>query len=428
MLFNTSTESGQGEGYSYWQRRAGTGLLRDDRRWMPRADFVIVGAGFAGLATAIRLAETAPDARIVVLERSFVGFGASGRSAGLISPLAAPIWLVTADSHPEHAWALRELNKEARLAGAWLSSRVPGSESAATQLRLESSGLLTKTGLRRVARTLEKVGIAHSTRLEGGRVLVDVPSETINPFLSVTGLASFARTLGVTIREGAAVRSVTETRDGVEVKLADGRSVEARSACVCTNAYTRTINLPSPARGSVVQTFMLATAELPEEAAVLDDVTGFVVEINMANVYFRTHRNRLLFGGIDKHLSGPAFNAARDGPAHRRLEKMISARFQNVGLATDQAWSGVYHRTATELPYLEQNGATGRILVNAGYAGTGIAMAIVMARRAAAMMLGRSVDDPDYRRLCDTIEGTKFPFIGALRFVSKVGADVILRR
>ena len=47
-----------------------------------RADWLVVGAGFAGLAAARRLAENRPDDRIVLLEAHEVGEGASGRNSG----------------------------------------------------------------------------------------------------------------------------------------------------------------------------------------------------------------------------------------------------------------------------------------------------------------------------------------------------------
>ncbi|WP_201325897.1 FAD-dependent oxidoreductase, partial [Burkholderia sp. E168m23] len=48
-----------------------------------QADVIIVGAGFAGLSTALELA--ARGASVVVLEREFAGFGASGRNAGYLA-------------------------------------------------------------------------------------------------------------------------------------------------------------------------------------------------------------------------------------------------------------------------------------------------------------------------------------------------------
>src|SRR5262245_64414286 len=49
-----------------------------------RADVVIVGAGYAGLSTALHLAER--GTRVVVLEAHEVGWGGSGRNGGQVIP------------------------------------------------------------------------------------------------------------------------------------------------------------------------------------------------------------------------------------------------------------------------------------------------------------------------------------------------------
>ncbi len=51
------------------------------------ADFVIVGAGFAGMAAARRLTQLAPGARIVLLEAGRVAEGAAGRNSGFMIDL-----------------------------------------------------------------------------------------------------------------------------------------------------------------------------------------------------------------------------------------------------------------------------------------------------------------------------------------------------
>ncbi|HDS1735425.1 MULTISPECIES: FAD-binding oxidoreductase [Pseudomonas] len=51
------------------------------------ARWVIVGAGFTGLATARQLAEHFPDEQIVLIEAQEVGFGTSGRNAGFVIDL-----------------------------------------------------------------------------------------------------------------------------------------------------------------------------------------------------------------------------------------------------------------------------------------------------------------------------------------------------
>ena len=47
-----------------------------------RADWVVVGAGYAGLAAARRLAENRPNDKVVLLEAHEAGEGASGRNSG----------------------------------------------------------------------------------------------------------------------------------------------------------------------------------------------------------------------------------------------------------------------------------------------------------------------------------------------------------
>ena len=49
------------------------------------ADVCIVGGGFAGLWTAVRLSEREPGLRIALLEQDIVGGGASGRNGGFFS-------------------------------------------------------------------------------------------------------------------------------------------------------------------------------------------------------------------------------------------------------------------------------------------------------------------------------------------------------
>ena len=46
------------------------------------ADVIVIGAGFAGLSTALEL--TALGAKVIILEQEFAGFGASGRNAGYL--------------------------------------------------------------------------------------------------------------------------------------------------------------------------------------------------------------------------------------------------------------------------------------------------------------------------------------------------------
>ncbi len=58
--------------FSYWEHEI----------WLKNIDFAIIGGGIVGLSTAFHIKLVHPDARVVVLERDFVSFGASTRNAG----------------------------------------------------------------------------------------------------------------------------------------------------------------------------------------------------------------------------------------------------------------------------------------------------------------------------------------------------------
>ncbi|TIS03523.1 MAG: FAD-dependent oxidoreductase, partial [Mesorhizobium sp.] len=71
---------------SFWY--ADLGAVPSPRPPLPgdiEADVAIVGAGYTGLWTAYYLKKAKPSLRIILLEREFAGFGASGRNGGWLS-------------------------------------------------------------------------------------------------------------------------------------------------------------------------------------------------------------------------------------------------------------------------------------------------------------------------------------------------------
>lgn len=76
-----------------------------------RADFAVIGAGFAGLAAARRLGELLPDKRIILVDAQRVGQGASGRNSGFVIDLPHKFALEHPD--PAHKQRLLSLNRAA---------------------------------------------------------------------------------------------------------------------------------------------------------------------------------------------------------------------------------------------------------------------------------------------------------------------------
>ena len=427
-------------GRSSWQRHGGAPVPGNDhalRRGVSaqpalprRVDYAIIGGGFAGLSTALHISLAEPDARIVVLEAEFVGYGASGRNAGLLSPLPTPVWLLTADSSAEHAWALRQMTARSAALATWLAELVPGSAVAPTMLRLQAAGRISDAGLARVARTLQRCGLAHA--LEPGRPdhawrHVEMASHTIDPYATVQGLAALARQRGIDIRERAPVRSVGEAVRGAEIRLDAGEMLLARTAVVCTNAYSESLSLPVRPRARVVHNYMLATDELCDsEIARLPGGQPFVVELNRAYVYYRLHRRRLVYGGIERFSAPRGVDDFHVPPDMLRgLERLLDRSVPGPALPIAEAWAGRFHMTNTDLPEIARIGQSGAIILNVGYGGTGVALSMILAPVVAALARGGRFADPEDARLLATLQGTGLPVMGALRFVASLSASAV---
>lgn len=76
-----------------------------------KADYAIIGAGFAGLAAARRLAELKPNARIILVDAQRVAEGASGRNSGFV--IDSPHKFSLEHPDPELKQKLLSLNRTA---------------------------------------------------------------------------------------------------------------------------------------------------------------------------------------------------------------------------------------------------------------------------------------------------------------------------
>lgn len=72
-------------GISFWYASTGIPQYRAPLPGEIEADVCVVGAGLTGLWTAYHLKRAQPGLRIVVLDKEFAGFGASGRNGGWLS-------------------------------------------------------------------------------------------------------------------------------------------------------------------------------------------------------------------------------------------------------------------------------------------------------------------------------------------------------
>ncbi len=424
-------------GRSYWQSHggappgAGGAVPAGSGAGVPaRSDFAVIGGGLAGLSSALALADAEPGARIVVLEANFVGFGASGRNAGLLSPLPAPLWLASAISEPEHLWGLKHLNGRVHEIAQWLKAEAPESGVTPKTLRLEAQGYFTAMGLSRVARLIDKAGIdVRPAKGPREQIAFGLETHAVDPYRTVAALAGLARRRGITIVEQQPVRAVEETTAGVKIVLDAGLSLEARAAIVCTNAYSGSVALPEAAKAKVVHNFMVATNPVTDTQIGWSGASDiFAIELNTSYVFYRMHEGRVVYGGIErfKPYGDSDFNVPPDVLVG--LERLIARSFPGAAMRPEEAWGGIYHQTGTDLPIIRRSGAAGAVVLNVGYGGTGVAMTMLCGRLAAALVPGGRFVNSDDERLLAALAASRVP-VGALaRFVAGVATDVLTMR
>jgi gamma-glutamylputrescine oxidase len=415
---------------SYWQQEAATAAVTLPNLDPPgEADIAVVGGGLAGVSTSIAILQRQPGTRVVLLEGQFVGFGASGRNGGLMSPLPAPVWLLTADSNLDHAWCLRTLNTKVHGLATWLGATVPDSEVAPCRLQLQAMGRLSTSGVAKVAATLDRAGIGFSLAPDaqrGGLPTLELPAYTVNPYRLVRALAAHAVGLGAQVCERATVEAIEATAGVVVVQLAGGARLRARKPVMCTNAYTSTIAAPSPPRPKVVRNYMVATEPLDEDAVrQLGCGHLFRVELNKSYVFYRLHHRRLIYGGVETFFRRPESDfevpASIRKVIERHLAKSIPWR-RGLRIATD--WGGAFHSTATDLPIVTRAAGAGAIVFNIGYGGTGVALTQLFAPHAAALTLDLPLADADDARLEAITRTTGVPIKGLLQLGAGVAWDV----
>lgn len=409
---------------SYWQREAGWRDRWSDSTTPRTVDFAIIGGGLSGLTTAIRLRDLHPGADIVLLEAERVGYGASGRNGGFLSPLAAPVWLLGAERCPEQAWAATRINDEVHATARWLSDHVPDAELRAARFSIEATGRLSDCGLSQLAEVVDSIGLVHriaKSRARPGRRFLELDAYTVQPYKLVLALAHRAARAGVHICERARVRAVEAAPIGARVRLATDAEILARRVIVCTNAYTSSVDVGERVRAVVVHNYMLASAPLDRSvlARIMRD-GDFTLELNTAQVFHRLHDNRILYGGIDT-LFAPA-GGDFDVPerVRSRLGKLFDASFPRTHIAATEAWGGTYHSTATELPIIRPSRSNPAVILNVGYGGTGVALALACARLAAGLATGDKLASTDDERLLSIIQRTKFSVRDATRAIARL--------
>jgi len=390
---------------------------------MTTADVVIVGGGIEGAAAAWALSQRGVT-NVVVLERSTVGSGMTGKSSGIVrchygvSSLAAMATV-----------GLEVFEKSEEIFGADIGFRQTGYVVGVGENDTES--------LRNSLAAQRAVGV-QTEEIDASEVARLWPHADLTPFgafawearggygdayQTAQAFAVAARAAGVRIRQGANVIRLLIDGDRVTgVRLADGTEITAHTVVVATGVWTQEFLVPYgidvPIRVVREQLVTIAPGVAIGQVPVFSDLVSLQ--------YIRPELGgELLFGNSD--LSDVE-DANPDDYLNRATEDFVQDTVERVGTRfpgfTDAAitgsYAGCYDVTPDWNPVISRTDVEG-LVVAAGFSGHGFKIAPAVGRLIADLVVeGRSSDpripETDFR-LSRFAEGdllkSPYPYSGA---------------
>ncbi|MDY0884347.1 NAD(P)/FAD-dependent oxidoreductase [Dongia soli] len=338
------------------------------------ADLVVVGAGCTGLSAALHAAQR--GLKVVVLEGGKVGWGASGRNGGQMSPGLRKGALGLVKQYGEERG---RLIYKTTFAARQLVLDIIEKHSIQCDLKLTGhvSGIVKKSDIAHYeaeADCLRRVmGMDHLSILSSSetRKLVNTHYEAgtfstvaghMHPLNYTLGLAKAAVDAGVTIFENSAAIAL-ERKPRIRVSTASG-AVVARHAILAGDALLRGLEPEVNNRIMPVGNYIIATNPLPNAHELIPSDAAISDSRFVVNYYRLSADGRLLFGGGEKYTPRPP----RDIAAFVR--PYVEQTFPQLrGCKIDYAWGGLVSITTSRLPHI---GRRGDVLFAHGYSGLGV--------------------------------------------------------
>lgn len=346
---------------TYYKRTKTDARIRPVLTGQQECDTVIIGAGLAGLTTALQ--QVRAGQTVVVLEAESVGFGASGRNGGFVSAGFA-----TDDDQIARMAGEAAAHKLHRLS----AEGVDFVRDTIHALNIEDAKL--KTGLMSVRRYDDAKSlmdyVAETERVYGYELhfmprdevqavlksqryfqaVRDPKAFHIHPLNYLRAVASEIERLGGYIYEQSAALKTELERPAKAVWTAKGQ-VFAKNVVFSTGGYTGALNGKLHRAFLPIATYVMVSEEAPElirEAILTSDGVG---DSRRAGDYYRVvdDGKRLLWGGrITTKAASP------DALARELRSEMTSTYPQLNGLKTELAWSGLMSYARHLMPQIGQ--------------------------------------------------------------------------
>jgi glycine/D-amino acid oxidase-like deaminating enzyme len=352
----------------------------------------IIGGGFAGLSTALHLAEQGIDA--IVLEAREPGWGASGNNGGQLNPglkldpdtiektFGADLGRrMIAFAYDTPAFTLDLIRRlaipcEARQNGT-LRAAYRETNAAAVEATAEQC---LRRGM--PVSVLDRSAVKEATGTDRYvRAMLDRRGGDLQPLSYARGLARAAIVAGAAIHGQTSATSLR--REGGRWRIETPRAVvRAEKVLIATNGFTD--DLWPDLRRTIVPVFssIAATETLPDDLArQIMPTRSVLYESGHITVYYRVDAaNRLLMGGRGpmQWIRGPSAVAYLMRYAARLWPALGGVRWTH-------GWNSRLAMTADHYPHVHEPGSGA--LIYLGCNGRGVALATAMGKHLARRLI-----------------------------------------
>jgi glycine/D-amino acid oxidase-like deaminating enzyme len=302
---------------SFWVSRGrepAAAPMRGERE----VDLAIIGGGVTGLSAALHALLRSPAMRVVLLEAEYAGFGATGRSGGIL--------------------------------GNGTEMGTPAG---------------TEDNVPFVIDLIDRFGIACD--------LERAPETQLDPYRYAVGLKLAAESLGASVHEGSRVRLI---EDGATVTLrGDGFAVRAPKVIVATNGYTPKLGIAA-SRLFPAHTAAAVTGPLPQE--ILRDIPDSILVMTSGEMYMwgrKAPGGRVLVGAGARYFYDNGLRYSGEAYLFPALHRAMARSFPSLATYPfEHTWTGPMGCTSDQEPIIGTAGTSGNIIYCGGYCGHGMAM------------------------------------------------------
>ncbi|PWT87790.1 MAG: hypothetical protein C5B54_11720 [Acidobacteria bacterium] len=372
-----------------------------------KVDIAIIGGGFTGLWTSVFLKQLAPSTEIALLEKECVGYGGSGRNAGILGETvdhshhlaithfgfeeARRLARIGKENVDEMAafFSAHSLDCDFELSGRLYVSLTPAHVEDAKK-SIEVATDLGVTGMRFLAKD-EMYAEIHSPLYLGG--VFASGAGILHPIKLIEGLKQFALKQGVQIFENTPVSKF----HGVEVHTPHG-SIHSQRVILATDAYSHHLFPQLLHRFIPLYDYILVSEPLtPEQQELIGwkNRQGVIDGRTFFNYYRLTADNRVVWGTSEAAYYSPnrvdqKYDHSEEHYASLRVS--FARHFPQLSeLKFPFGWGGPIASTTRLTPFfgtLDQ----GKIIYALGYTGHGIGSTRIAAKILANMALDRSCE------------------------------------